>query len=56
MKLSKASTHYTDDAGAKHDKCRICKHFQKPDSCEIVLGKISPKGWCTEFEDAGPDR
>lgn len=50
MKLSKAATHYTPDAGEHHDKCKRCKHFEKPDACRLVMGKIHPEGWCTEYE------
>jgi hypothetical protein len=35
--------------GMKSAHCAICKHFEAPDRCEIVIGKISPKGWCHFF-------
>ncbi len=27
-------------------ECDNCQHFQPPNACAIVDGKISPKGWC----------
>jgi len=23
-----------------------CKHFKHPNACKIVMGTISPRGWC----------
>ena len=51
IKASKASVHYTDIAMDEDEQCRHCKHFEKPDSCKIVLGRIKPGGWCEEFEN-----
>jgi hypothetical protein len=30
--------------------CAKCQLFQPPTGCKIVLGKVSPQGWCTFFE------
>lgn len=30
-------------------KCSGCSHFQEPDACKVVDGKISPEGWCQLF-------
>jgi hypothetical protein len=27
-------------------ECDKCLHFEPPDSCKLVAGKINPKGWC----------
>ncbi len=27
-------------------KCRKCRFWQGPDSCQVVEGEISPRGWC----------
>lgn len=35
--------------GHANAHCSICKHFEKPDACEIVAGKISPSAWCVHF-------
>jgi High potential iron-sulfur protein len=26
--------------------CRTCEQFTAPAGCKIVVGKISPQGWC----------
>jgi len=31
------------------ERCGRCSHFVKPNSCEIVEGRISPRGWCSHF-------
>lgn len=30
-------------------KCLYCTYFQEPDTCAIVAGTVSPRGWCTHF-------
>jgi hypothetical protein len=30
-------------------ECDKCLHFLPPNSCKLVEGKISPKGWCALF-------
>jgi len=32
------------------ERCAGCVHFQAPKACEIVEGRVSPRGWCTHFE------
>jgi hypothetical protein len=27
-------------------ECDKCLHFESPNSCKLVAGKINPKGWC----------
>jgi hypothetical protein len=27
-----------------------CKHFEAPHSCEIVVGRIEPDGWCSKWD------
>ena len=27
-------------------KCRKCRFWQGPGSCQVVEGEISPRGWC----------
>ena len=31
------------------ERCAGCVHFQGPNGCEIVEGRISPRGWCQNF-------
>jgi hypothetical protein len=48
QKTTKASADYQEPAkGKKH--CEGCVHFQKPHSCTIVAGAISPGGVCNYF-------
>lgn len=46
-KVSKESVDYS--LGKKESHCGICAHFEEPNSCEIVEGKIDPAFWCKRF-------
>jgi hypothetical protein len=35
---------------ASHGDCDDCKHWQSPDSCEIVKGKVLEEDWCDKFD------
>lgn len=55
--LSKEAAKETKkDAGYSEGKpnahCGICRHFEPPRACEIVMGRIDPKMWCKYFEKA----
>jgi hypothetical protein len=44
-KLAQAAASYQDEP--KDDqRCDGCSLFQRPSSCQIVDGTISPSGWC----------
>lgn len=30
--------------------CANCQFFQPPTGCKVVLGKVSPQGWCSFFQ------
>lgn len=30
-------------------RCAGCAHFLAPNGCEIVEGRISPRGWCRNY-------
>jgi hypothetical protein len=30
--------------------CAVCTFFIKPTSCKLVIGAISPSGWCKFFD------
>ena len=30
-------------------RCSLCNHFVAPASCQVVIGTISPNGWCKLF-------
>ena len=45
----KAVARYQDRPN-RGQRCGRCMHFVEPDGCEIVVGLISPQGWCRYFE------
>ena len=47
-KIAKANAGYEDRAKGKAH-CAACVHFQKPQSCTVVEGIISPHGVCRYF-------
>lgn len=47
-KLEKRTVHY--GPGMPNAECRICVHWEPPESCEIVKGRIEPHDWCTRFK------
>lgn len=47
-KVTKASVDYSK--GMATSRCGICEHFQKPDSCTKVAGRIDPQYWCRLFK------
>ncbi len=30
-------------------KCNMCAQWVEPNACKIVVGKISPNGWCVAY-------
>ena len=44
-KKTKGEARYSE-AKPDGDKCRDCRWFDRPHSCELVGGFISPTGWC----------
>jgi hypothetical protein len=40
---------YQDKPGKNGQKCSDCRLFKPPSACQVVTGKISPKGWCTAW-------
>jgi hypothetical protein len=34
--------------------CATCEYFTAPGGCKIVLGKVSPQGWCAFFATKTP--
>lgn len=46
---SKSSVDYTDN-GSKSEHCSICEHYVNPTTCEVVVGRIVPEGWCKRFD------
>jgi hypothetical protein len=50
-KVSKATARYQERPRGEQ-RCARCAHFQAPNRCEIVAGRISPNGWSRFFERA----
>jgi hypothetical protein len=48
-RYSKEEADYTDD-GSKEEHCSICSHYVNPTTCDIVVGRIAPGGWCKHFD------
>ena len=51
-KLHKELVRYTDHAMDETERCGLCVHYIRGGACEIVMGRISPGGWCNRFERA----
>jgi hypothetical protein len=47
--VSKAVARYQDRPN-RGQRCGRCMHFLPPGGCEIVVGPVSPQGWCRYFE------
>jgi hypothetical protein len=47
-RMSKAASDYQNHPNGS-ERCGGCRYFQPPDSCEVVPGNISPRGWCKWF-------
>ena len=47
-KISQADAGYRDHPNGSK-ACAACSHFQPPNACHLVAGKISPNGWCRYF-------
>lgn len=30
-------------------RCELCANWQAPNACKVVVGQISPSGWCSLF-------
>lgn len=37
------------------ERCGRCEHFQPPDGCELVQGRIDAEMYCKLFEAKGSD-
>jgi len=52
-KEAKETAEYTD-RGTDEEHCSICSHYVNSTTCEIVAGKIAPRGWCKHFDRRRP--
>jgi hypothetical protein len=46
--MTKARAEYQDKPNGIYS-CATCTLFDKPSSCKVVEGEVSPDGWCTAF-------
>jgi hypothetical protein len=47
-KLTQAAANYqtTPKGGAR---CNVCTQWQAPSDCKVVVGPVSPTGWCSLY-------
>jgi hypothetical protein len=47
-KLTQAAANYqaTPKGNAR---CNVCTQWQAPDACKVVVGSVSPTGWCSLY-------
>ncbi|HEY4029792.1 MAG TPA: hypothetical protein VGM25_05575 [Caulobacteraceae bacterium] len=50
-RLSKKATLY-QDCPKDIRSCASCTLFVRPDRCKVVVGKVSPDGWCKLYDMA----
>lgn len=48
-KLSQQDANYQDTPN-NGQQCSECTKFQPPQSCSVVVGDVSPRGWCRLYE------
>jgi hypothetical protein len=48
IKISQSAAGYQDHPNGGR-RCALCAHFQQPNSCQLISGRISPDGWCRVF-------
>jgi hypothetical protein len=47
-KAPKVNAHYQDQPnGPQH--CEVCAYYVAPVGCKLVVGEVSPNGWCSFF-------
>lgn len=49
-KRTQSSVGYSKGHADAH--CGICKHFERPNACQLVEGHIVPSYWCRLFAKA----
>jgi len=48
QKMAQKAVNYRDKP-LGNKKCSNCLHFEAPNLCKVVVGEVSPEGWCTLF-------
>lgn len=49
-KLAKIDVDFEHPARGRHH-CGECRHFDAPEVCRIVAGRVLSRDWCKRFED-----
>jgi hypothetical protein len=52
-KLTKAAARYQDQPRS-NQSCASCPYFVIPNGCAVVLGDVSPNGWCPMYTQFSP--
>lgn len=47
-KMTKTQAEYRDTPNGIYS-CATCTLFEKPNTCKVVEGEVSPDGWCRAF-------
>jgi hypothetical protein len=47
-KMTRQQAEYQDKPNGIYS-CALCTLFEKPNSCKVVAGEVSPEGWCKAF-------
>lgn len=48
-KYTREDVNYVDSSLHEGEECQKCAHYQTDGTCGLVVGKISPNGYCDEF-------
>jgi hypothetical protein len=46
---AKKDVKYTDDHGDSPEQCSKCAWWLGDKTCQVVVGKIKPEGWCMKY-------
>ena len=49
VKLSQSAAAYQDTPKGMFS-CSVCTFFIPPHGCKVVIGEVSPLGWCKLFD------
>jgi hypothetical protein len=47
-KMTRQQAEYQDTPNGIYS-CAVCTLFEKPKTCKVVAGEVSPDGWCKAF-------
>jgi hypothetical protein len=47
-KMTRQRAEYQDKPNGIYS-CALCTLFEKPNTCKVVTGEVSPDGWCKAF-------